>query len=1673
MEAGIAWLEDFPAFVEQVLEWLPEDLQTPPETLEVALPDYSETLRPTYVVADPDSKNWVLLIQTVKPGLLLDEINSEAQTGQGWKASIQAKFERLLRETEIPIGLLCNGMEIRLVYAPRGESSGHLTFPVQAMTEVPGRLILAALEMLIGNDRFFNVPSDRRLPKILSDSRNYQAEVSTQLASQVLDALWELLRGFQSADAAVEGKLLRELAETDSQHIYGGLITTLMRLVFLLYAEDEGLMPDDAIYQRNYAISGLYEKLREDAGLYPDTMDQRYGAWATLLSLFRLVYDGGGATQEYLPARHGQLFDPDEFPFLEGRPRDTRFQTYGEIKVPRIPDGIIYRILDKLLILKGERLSYRALDVEQIGSVYEAIMGYEVEVALGLSIAVKPKDVVVNVEALLNTKAKDRAKQLQDEAECKLTGKASTTLKEAKTPEEIVAALDRKVSSRTPNLLPQGSLYLQPGEERRRTGSHYTPRKLTQPIVETTLRPVLESLGEHPTAEQILGLKVCDLAMGSAAFLVEVCRQLAEKLVAAWDYHGNMGEYFALTPSALSPNSSPMLGEGDKNTPAPFSQFGNMTLSPNPSPMLGEGDKKTPAPPAPFSQFGRRAGDEGQTLTTAEGETNRWEVPQALRQKMIEIARDFRKTPTRSEDILWQALRGRKLDGRKFRRQQPIGNFIVDFFCASERLIVEVDGGIHNTQQELDRQRQELLESLGLRFVRVSSEMVENNLPAALNAIQAGFLALSPNPSPMLGEGDKNTPAPPAPFSQTGGRAGDGGQSAIEPLLLARRLVAQRCLYGVDKNPFAVNLAKLSLWLVTLAKDMPFTFVDHALKCGDSLVGLTQQEIGDFVKDPISDLPLMKLLQEQVGRAKSLRSQIQALDTRSDTDTENKLTQLQRADHELEDLRLVGDIAIAAFFDSVGKSKKDSQELQESYKSTVRAWRQGKYNPDAENSPRLQSISESLRNQGKGIMPFNWEVEFPEVFDRQNSGFDAIIGNPPFLGGKKVSTNFGDAYKEWLLIVNPEFHGNSDIVSHFFRRAFTIIRKQGTLGLIATNTIAQGDTRSSGLRFICNNGGTIYNAQKRVKWPGLAAVIISVINIIKGEYAQPKNLNGRLEDKITAFLFPKGGNEDPKILLANANKSFQGSIVLGTGFTFDDTNSEATSIEEMHRLIEKDPRNTERIFPYIGGEEVNKSPTHSHYRYIINFGEMSEDEARQWPDLMEIVKEKVKPQRDKIIERGKQIHEYDYWKFWDKRTETYKAIAKLDRVLVSNCGASKHISFSFQPSRMVFANTLAIFSFEEYSTFAILQSTIHEIWARFFGSSLEDRLRYTPSDCFETFPFPLIPDPSPTREAGSQKIDISPASILEEENSQKTNISPSPKLGEKPGERVVEVSPPSPTLPPVWEKGAGVELSPSPSMGEGLGERVFGSSPPSPTLPPDWEKGAGVELSPSPSMGEGLGERVVEVSPPSPTLPPVWEKGAGVFLSPSPSMGEGLGVRETLETIGKEYYEYRAQLMLRNNQGLTDTYNRFHNPQENHPDILKLRQLHTQMDLAVLKAYGWEDLDTTCGFALDYLDLDEDNDIPPEAQDRIASGDYFFPTAEEAMHFESLISTGKRKLPWRYRWCETTHDEVLARLLDLNQSRYEEEILGGKTKTNNSRSRGHPKSKGKSSANTPTIPGIL
>jgi hypothetical protein len=174
-------------------------------------------------------------------------------------------------------------------------------------------------------------------------------------------------------------------------------------------------------------------------------------------------------------------------------------------------------------------------------------------------------------------------------------------------------------------------------------------------------------------------------------------------------------------------------------------------------------------------------------------------------------------------------------------------------------------------------------------------------------------------------------------------------------------------------------------------------------------------------------------------------------------------------------------------------------------------------------------------------------------------------------------------------------------------------------------------------------------------------VVIATVHIHKGPLGGPYLLDDRPVDRITAFLFHAGEDGDPARLAANEDRSFQGSIVLGMGFTFDDQNLARGSspIAEMHRLIAKDPHNAHRILPYIGGEEVNTSPTHSHHRYVIDFQDMSEDEARAWPDLMAILERAVKPERDK----QKRTLRERWWQHAEVRPALRRALEPIGRVL--------------------------------------------------------------------------------------------------------------------------------------------------------------------------------------------------------------------------------------------------------------------------------------------------------------------------------------------------------------------------------------------------------------------------
>ena len=623
--------------------------------------------------------------------------------------------------------------------------------------------------------------------------------------------------------------------------------------------------------------------------------------------------------------------------------------------------------------------------------------------------------------------------------------------------------------------------------------------------------------------------------------------------------------------------------------------------------------------------------------------------------------------------------------------------------------------------------------------------------------------------------------------------------------------------------------------------------MDHAFRHGDSLVGLTRQQIEALNWKGGQPILAGFGVREAVEAASELRRQIRQAD---DTVDERRLQNLWReAQDAVGEVRLFGTLVLAAFFEGAKPKERESRRSasQESI-LTSEAWR------------HAVEVAER-RNAELPFAPFHWEIEFPEVFERDNPGFDGFVGNPPFAGKNSVAAGNTVGYPSWLKELHEESHGNADLVAHFYRRAFDLLRDGGTFGLIATNTIAQGDTRSSGLRWICEHGGEIYRATKRVQWPGEAAVIVSILHIANGAFRGRKVLDGASVDNITAFLFHRGGHADPARLAANAGKSFVGSYVLGMGFTFDDTDKKgvASSLADMQRLIDSDPRNREVIFPYIGGEEVNTSHTYAHHRYVINFGERSEAECRRrWPDLMAIVEQRVKPDRMKI---NREVRRKRWWQFGDKQPALYSTIEGLDRVIVCPI-VSNRVAFTFLPPRVVFSHKLAVFPFQSFSGFCALQSNAHEIWDRFFSSTMKDDMNYSPSDCFESFLFP---------------------------------------------ER--------------WETDR-------------------------------------------------------------------W-----------------------LEAAGRSYYEYRAAIMVANTEGMTRTYNRFHDIYETDPRVVELRELHAAMDRAVLDAYGWADIPTDCEFLLDYK-IDE-------------------------------ATWGRKRKPYRYRWPDTVRDEVLARLLSLNTDRAAAETRRG------------------------------
>src|SRR5262249_38793378 len=253
-------------------------------------------------------------------------------------------------------------------------------------------------------------------------------------------------------------------------------------------------------------------------------------------------------------------------------------------------------------------------------------------------------------------------------------------------------------------------------------------------------------------------------------------------------------------------------------------------------------------------------------------------------------------------------------------------------------------------------------------------------------------------------------------------------------------------------------------------------------------------------------------------------------------------------------------------------------------------------------------------------------------------------------------------------------------------------RSRGCVGLVATNSVAQGDTRHGGLAWICEHGGAIYSAIRRYRWPGQAAVIVSIIHVYKDECFGIAVLDGEQVERITAYLFKRGGNPDP-IRLPGRNELFSiGSIVRGTGFVIGDS-GEPTSIREMEEILRHSPKSRERIYPYIGGEELNQSPTQTPHRYVIYLSDIkAEDELSKWPDLARLVREKVKPERDALGANPNNIPlKRRWWAYHAERAEFYERVRVHERVMVT-ARVGQHAAFAFLPSNMIFSEQIVLFT---------------------------------------------------------------------------------------------------------------------------------------------------------------------------------------------------------------------------------------------------------------------------------------------------------------------------------------------------------------------------------------------
>ncbi len=553
------------------------------------------------------------------------------------------------------------------------------------------------------------------------------------------------------------------------------------------------------------------------------------------------------------------------------------------------------------------------------------------------------------------------------------------------------------------------------------------------------------------------------------------------------------------------------------------------------------------------------------------------------------------------------------------------------------------------------------------------------------------------------------------------------GTVTAEAVLAARRRVAEQCLYGVDLNPMACEMAKLSLWLVTLSRDLPFSFVDHAIRLGDSLLGLDDlDQLRYLHRDPrrgrqLHEGTLFDVSAEMTQRLTAAYDSIDSIAAQPTTalaDVEAKQAALHHANSSLNWLIERADMVVAAGLATREPRRYDAliQDL-----GPVLA----QLGPLAEGErERCRSMLEGGNPSSAPRRPFHWPLEFPLVF-RNGGRFDAFIANPPFLGGTKISGPMGSDYRQYIaLALAGESTDRADLVAFFFMRA---VELGDSLGFISTNSVSEGDTRDFALGRPLARGWQIHRAEKSAAWPGVASLEIAKVWMRSSDWRGDCVLDDRVVSAINSELSePSRVRGLPRRLAAYRSESFQGTKLDGIGFTLD--------FDEAETLIAQDQRNADVVQPYVVAKDVNQRPDCSASRMVINFRDWPFDRAASYEGPMSIVEARVKPDR---ATHGAADGRTYWWRHFRPRSELYSALDKNDRVLAI-AGVSKTVLPAWLHRDMVYAHALFVFTYDDDARFGLLSSAFHWWWAVTYASTMRNDLRYTPSDCFDTLPQPDV-----------------------------------------------------------------------------------------------------------------------------------------------------------------------------------------------------------------------------------------------------------------------------------------------------------------------------------------------